>query len=263
MQWTPMEKTKHLYENETFTYPVGMNESYHRLPHFFHQPGNKARARWGQRFGTPEKFDASMKAYYRMITEVDEACSDIYKELVTQGIENETMVIFTTDNGFFHSEHGLSGKVRNMRVCFIVALGDSCATKHLTQFISYSGIRIKRVFGFLSLFEIPAYLLIRLERSITTLRSTLTWQARFWGQPGCRVILSCRVGILPTYICSEKQPIILHGEKASSTSFLPKERSKFQSPLRWFGKTLSLSTIKNGMWSNYSICRRIHWRNTM
>jgi arylsulfatase len=111
MQWTPMNKTSHLYNNVTLAHPVGMNESFWRLPHFFTAYDDiPARARWEERFGTSEKFDASMKAYYRMITEVDQACEAIYKELEAQGIANETMVIFTSDNGFFHAEHGLAGK---------------------------------------------------------------------------------------------------------------------------------------------------------
>jgi len=112
MQWTPMEKSEHIYDDEHFDYPSGMNESYHRLPRFFHETKTEARNRFRQRFGTPEKYDASMKAYFRMISEIDEACRDIYNELEAQGILNETMIIFTTDNGFFHAEHGLSGKVR-------------------------------------------------------------------------------------------------------------------------------------------------------
>ena len=112
MQWTPMQKSMSLYNNLTLTYPPGMNESYYRLPSFFRENSDRfeARKRWQQRFGTPQKFDASMKNYYRMITEVDEAVGAIYQELEAQGILNETMIIFTTDNGFFHSEHGLSGK---------------------------------------------------------------------------------------------------------------------------------------------------------
>jgi len=51
-----------------------------------------------------------LKNYFRLITEVDAACQAIWNELEAQGILNETMVIFTTDNGFYHGEHGLAGK---------------------------------------------------------------------------------------------------------------------------------------------------------
>ena len=110
-QWTPQDKSLALYQNVTLTYPPGMNESFQRLPYFFHQDrGTEARRRFTTRFATPEQYDNSMKNYYRMINEVDDAARDIYNELIAQNILEETMIIFTTDNGFHTAEHGLSGK---------------------------------------------------------------------------------------------------------------------------------------------------------
>lgn len=49
-----------------------------------------------------------------MATEVDSACGAILEELRRQDALDNTVVIFTTDNGNYHSEHGLAGKeVRN------------------------------------------------------------------------------------------------------------------------------------------------------
>ena len=45
-----------------------------------------------------------------MATEVDSTCQAIVQELENQGVLNNTLVIFTTDNGYFHSEHGLADK---------------------------------------------------------------------------------------------------------------------------------------------------------
>jgi len=110
-QWTPMERSRDWYANMTFRHPQNMNESYARLPEFFREGrGTEGRRRWKARFETPTQFQVAMNHYYRMISEVDEACGLIYEELKKQGILNETMIIFTTDNGFFHAEHGLSGK---------------------------------------------------------------------------------------------------------------------------------------------------------
>ena len=47
---------------------------------------------------------------YRMATEVDTACGRIMDELRKQGVYNNTFIIFTTDNGNFHGEHGLADK---------------------------------------------------------------------------------------------------------------------------------------------------------
>ena len=51
-----------------------------------------------------------MKHYYRLISEVDYSINEILEELTRQKLDNNTMVIFTTDNGFLLGEHGMSGK---------------------------------------------------------------------------------------------------------------------------------------------------------
>lgn len=109
-QWFPKNETKKLYENLTIPEPYKWNESWWKLPSFF-RPQNEARTRWEQRFGTHELYQNSMKCYYALITEVDKACEHIVDELKRQGIYNETLIIFTADNGFFLGEHGLAGKV--------------------------------------------------------------------------------------------------------------------------------------------------------
>jgi arylsulfatase A-like enzyme len=43
---------------------------------------------------------------FRMATEVDSACGAILEELRRQGELDNTFIIFTTNNGNFHSEHG-------------------------------------------------------------------------------------------------------------------------------------------------------------
>jgi arylsulfatase len=54
----------------------------------------------------------------RMATEVDSACGAILEELRRQGELDNTIIIFTTDNGNFHSEHGLAGKWYHIRRVF-------------------------------------------------------------------------------------------------------------------------------------------------
>jgi arylsulfatase A-like enzyme len=45
-----------------------------------------------------------------MATEVDAACGRVLAGLKQQGVLDQTLVIFTTDNGYFHGEHGLADK---------------------------------------------------------------------------------------------------------------------------------------------------------
>ena len=46
----------------------------------------------------------------RTATEVDTACGAILEELRRQDALDNTVIIFTTDNGNYHSEHGLADK---------------------------------------------------------------------------------------------------------------------------------------------------------
>lgn len=110
-QYFPKSMHMSLFANETVPHPIGRgnDESWKKMPEFF-SDRNMARGRWKSRMGNETQYQASMKNYYRLVYEIDEACSVIIKELEERGLMNNTMVIFTTDNGFFHGEHGMSGK---------------------------------------------------------------------------------------------------------------------------------------------------------
>eukprot|EP00588_Corethron_pennatum_P018754 CAMPEP_0194304592 /NCGR_PEP_ID=MMETSP0171-20130528/2305_1 /TAXON_ID=218684 /ORGANISM="Corethron pennatum, Strain L29A3" /LENGTH=506 /DNA_ID=CAMNT_0039055923 /DNA_START=205 /DNA_END=1725 /DNA_ORIENTATION=- len=101
-------KNEDMYKNETIPEPPQM-AGWKKLPHFFDE-SNQGRIRFQMRFGTPDKYQASMKNYYALITEVDACMKKIVRKLSLQGILDETLIIFTTDNGYFHAEHGLAGK---------------------------------------------------------------------------------------------------------------------------------------------------------
>jgi arylsulfatase A-like enzyme len=105
--WLPKNESMHLYANDSIPEPKA---SWDKLPYFFHNYENFGRIRWRERFEGKERYQTQMKNYYRLITEVDAASRQIVKELENQGILDETIIIFTTDNGYFHGEHGL-GKI--------------------------------------------------------------------------------------------------------------------------------------------------------
>jgi len=68
------------------------------------------RRRWAVRFGTPELFQESVKAYYRLISEVDMVVGRVVEELRRTGAAENTVIAFSGDNGFYMGEHGLAGK---------------------------------------------------------------------------------------------------------------------------------------------------------
>jgi arylsulfatase len=108
-QWKPTNETKKLYENVTIPRPE-YNESFSKLPDFLKDERHAAVHRYQTRYRTEEQFQASMKNYYALVTGVDQACKGIVDKLKQDGLYNNTMIIFTTDNGMFHGSHGLAGK---------------------------------------------------------------------------------------------------------------------------------------------------------
>ncbi|GKY91846.1 hypothetical protein MPSEU_000156200 [Mayamaea pseudoterrestris] len=109
-QYEHQNYTKHLYEHTTIPTPkTATAQAWRNMPYFFKET-NEGRKRWAKRYKTPEMFQHSMKTMYRMATEVDDVVGRIMDELKRQNVYNDTMVIFTTDNGVFHGEHGLADK---------------------------------------------------------------------------------------------------------------------------------------------------------
>ena len=111
LQFLPQPESMALYQDVTIPVPVNATpESLDRLPPFLSDPANEGRNRWHWRFDTPEKYQIMMKNYYRLATEVDATSHRVIAELERQGVLENTLIIFTTDNGYYHAEHGLADK---------------------------------------------------------------------------------------------------------------------------------------------------------
>lgn len=111
LQYLPQPESMKLYEDVTIPVPkTATEEAFRKLPEFIANEKNESRNRWHWRFDTPEKYQTMMKNYYRLATEVDAACGRILAELEKQGLLDNTLVVFTGDNGNFHGEHQLADK---------------------------------------------------------------------------------------------------------------------------------------------------------
>ncbi|MBT5185839.1 MAG: sulfatase-like hydrolase/transferase, partial [Kordiimonadaceae bacterium] len=69
-----------------------------------------SRLRWTWRYDTPEKYQHSVKGYYRMIKGVDLEIAKIRAKLKQTGQDKNTVIIFMGDNGYFLGERQLAGK---------------------------------------------------------------------------------------------------------------------------------------------------------
>ena len=71
---------------------------------------SEARKRWFVRFKNEALFQKSVKDYYRLVAGIDDVVGRIRKKLAEKGFAENTVIIFTSDNGFYLGEHGLAGK---------------------------------------------------------------------------------------------------------------------------------------------------------
>ena len=78
------------------------------LPDFMKTSMN--RTRWHWRWDTPEKYDVNMRARYRMITGLDRIIQRVLDTLEERGLAENTIIIYTADNGYYRGERGLAGK---------------------------------------------------------------------------------------------------------------------------------------------------------
>jgi arylsulfatase A-like enzyme len=68
------------------------------------------RERWHWRWDTPEKYRLNMRAYYRMLTGLDKVVARVHRKLEDLGLADNTVVIYTADNGFYMGDRGFAGK---------------------------------------------------------------------------------------------------------------------------------------------------------
>lgn len=105
------ERYKNLYKDIEMPMPVtGAPEYWNNFPDFFRTDQNIGRGRWHGLFSTPELFQENVKNYYRLITGLDEAVGEVVSKLKELGLEENTIVIYTSDHGFSLGEHGMMGK---------------------------------------------------------------------------------------------------------------------------------------------------------
>lgn len=88
--------------------PLAEPEFFNSLPEFLRK--SMSRDRWYWRFDTEARRVAMTKGYYRMITGLDRATGRVLQHLDQLGLTDNTVVIFTSDNGYFLGGRGFAGK---------------------------------------------------------------------------------------------------------------------------------------------------------
>ena len=107
-QYIPPPELAQLYADAEVPEPPYAKSGYDVLPPFLQK--SMGRIRWAWRFDNRDKQVRRTKDYWRMITGVDQALARILASLQQHGFADNTVVVFTSDNGYFLGERGLAGK---------------------------------------------------------------------------------------------------------------------------------------------------------
>lgn len=105
------DRFKNLYSDIDIPEPKTADPQYwSEFPVFFRDRRNIGRKRWYGFFSTKALLQKSTKDYYRLITGLDDAVGRIRNELVKEGLDKNTIIVYTSDHGVSLGEHGLMGK---------------------------------------------------------------------------------------------------------------------------------------------------------
>lgn len=108
-QYFWQEEQNTLYQDMDMPGPaLAGDEYFNRLPLPVREGFN--RLRWTWRYDTPDKYQHSVKGYYRMIKGIDNEIARIRAKLEASGQAENTIIIVMGDNGYFLGERQLAGK---------------------------------------------------------------------------------------------------------------------------------------------------------
>ncbi len=104
-----IDAVKGMFEDTIFPPPLldspGIFDDH---PAFLRESMNRERFFW--RWDTPEKYQKNMRAYFRLLAGVDYMIAKIAAKLAEQGLADNTVIIYASDNGYYMAERGFAGK---------------------------------------------------------------------------------------------------------------------------------------------------------
>ena len=106
---TPDKKYDHVYKNMTFKKPANYGREYSK--HLSEQSKQGRQWERWETWGYKDNYDGVMQKYHQLVHGIDQATGMILKALTESGVEDNTIIIYTSDNGFLCGSHGYGSKV--------------------------------------------------------------------------------------------------------------------------------------------------------
>lgn len=98
-----------MYEDDKIA-PPKLNDPkiFDSQPDFLRTTINRERFYW--RWNTDERYRINMRAYLRMVSGIDNAIGRFISALEAKGLADNTIIVYTADNGFHMGNRGFAGK---------------------------------------------------------------------------------------------------------------------------------------------------------
>ncbi len=107
--YQPAPEFQSLYADQTMPDPAASEAGgFEVLPPFLQD--SEGVRRFKHNFGGAERFQESVKNYYRTITGIDAYIGRLRETLARCGAADNTVIVYLGDNGYFLGERGLEGK---------------------------------------------------------------------------------------------------------------------------------------------------------
>lgn len=151
------EGQEDLYNDATVPEPIMSEDKYfERLPDAV--KNGFSRLRWTWRFDTPEKYQFMMKGYYRMIAGVDLEIAKVRNMLEKKGLDDNTVIVFMGDNGYFLGERQIADKwmMYDLSVRIPLIIYDPRIDKHIEVEQQVINVDIPSTFVDIAGGEIPS-----------------------------------------------------------------------------------------------------------
>lgn len=98
-----------MYEDVVIAPPrLDTPEIFESQPDFLQTTINRERYFW--RWNTDEKYQTNIRAYYRMVSGIDGAIGRFIDALEEVGLADNTIIVYSADNGFHMGNRGFAGK---------------------------------------------------------------------------------------------------------------------------------------------------------
>ncbi len=106
---TPDPQFDHVYQGKKFTRPENFGREF--AEHFSKQSKQGRQYARFHDWNYSSDFDGEMVKYHQQIYAIDVAVGMIRKAIDDQGVRENTVIIYTSDNGYFNGAHGYGSKV--------------------------------------------------------------------------------------------------------------------------------------------------------